>query len=56
MTRGSFTRRSELVKESRGSVLTRTGKEKHYVYRFGDPYMRPFLRMKHFQPVQGKLF
>ncbi len=46
----------ELVKPNRGSVLARTGKKKHYVYRFRDPYMRPFLRMTHFQPVQTKLF
>jgi len=38
----------ELVKPTRGSILARTGKPKHYVFRFSDPYLRPFLRMKHF--------
>jgi hypothetical protein len=46
----------ELVKPTRGSILARTGKPKHYVFRFSDPYLRPFLRMKHFQPEQTKLF
>lgn len=46
----------ELVKPGRGGVLTRKGKRGHYVFRFTDPYMRPFLRMKHFQPTQGRLF
>jgi hypothetical protein len=46
----------ELVKPERGSVLTRRGKRGHYVFRFSDPYMRPFLRMQHFQPTQEKLF
>jgi hypothetical protein len=46
----------ELVKPARGSVLARTGKPKHYVFRFSDPYLRPFLRMAHFQPLQTKLF
>jgi hypothetical protein len=46
----------ELVKSKRGSVLARTGKPKHYVFRFSNPYLRPYLRMAHFQPQQGKLF
>jgi hypothetical protein len=47
----------ELVKPSRGSVLARSGKEKHYVYRFSDPYLRPYLRMVHFtEPFQTRLF
>jgi hypothetical protein len=46
----------ELVKEPRGSILTRTGKPKHYVFRFSDPYLRPYLRMAHFHPEQERLF
>jgi AAA domain len=46
----------ELVKPERGAVLTRRGPRGHYVFRFGDPYMRPFLRMGYFQPTQPRLF
>jgi AAA domain len=46
----------ELVKPERGGVLTGRGKRGQYLFRFSDPYMRPFLRMAHFQPTQGKLF
>jgi hypothetical protein len=47
----------ELVKPSRGNVLARSGKEKHYLYRFSDPYLRPYLRMVHFkEPLQTRLF
>ena len=45
-----------LVKPERGEVLSRRGKPKRYVFRFSDPYMRPYLRMRHFQPEQGRLF
>jgi len=46
----------ELVKPERGAVLSRRGPRGHYVFRFSDPYMRPFLRMEHFQPTQSRLF
>jgi hypothetical protein len=45
-----------LVKSERGAVLSRRGKPKRYVFRFSDPYMRPYLRMQYFQPAQGRLF
>lgn len=45
-----------LVLPKRGAVLTRRGPRGQYVFRFGDPYMRPYLRMQHFQPAQGRLF
>src|SRR5207245_2494864 len=38
----------KLVKPDYGAVLARSGTPKKYVYRFSDPYMRPFLRMRHF--------
>lgn len=45
-----------LVLPDRGAVLARRGRRGQYVFRFSDPYMRPYLRMRHFQPAQGRLF
>ena len=45
-----------LVLPKRGAVLTRRGPRGQYVFRFSDPYLRPYLRMEHFQPAQGRLF
>lgn len=45
-----------LVLSERGAVLTRRGTRGQFVYRFSDPYLRPYLRMRHFQPSQGRLF
>jgi AAA domain len=47
----------ELIQPKRGNVLSRSGTERHYVYRFSDPYLRPYLRMTHFtEPVQQRLW
>lgn len=46
----------ELVKPKRGAVLTRRGQRGQYLFRFSDPYMRPYLRIQHFHPEQGRLF
>jgi hypothetical protein len=40
----------QLIQDNQGSVLTRTGTPKRYVYRFENPYLRPYLRMTHFPP------
>jgi energy-coupling factor transporter ATP-binding protein EcfA2 len=46
----------QLVKPRYGSVLTRSGTRGHYVYRFNDPYLRPYLRMAHFPRQTRSLF
>jgi hypothetical protein len=47
----------KLVKSSHGGILVRTGTPKRYVYRFSDPYLRPYLRMTHFtEPIQQRLW
>jgi hypothetical protein len=46
----------KLVKPEYGEVLARSGTPKRYVYRFSDPYMRPYLRMTQFtDPFQPRL-
>jgi hypothetical protein len=37
-------------------TLLGRGKRGHDVFRFIDPYMRPYLWMEQFQPTQTKLF
>jgi len=36
----------ELIAEKRGPLLERTGPEKRYLYRFVDPFMRPYIIMR----------
>jgi hypothetical protein len=47
----------QLIQSSYGGVLARSGTPMRYVYRFSDPYLRPFLRMTHFtEPIQQRLW
>jgi hypothetical protein len=45
----------QLVQEKYGTVLRRDGPRGRYTYKFNDPQMRPYLRIRHF-PLQLSLF